>query len=260
MRAISSRPRPYSAAAADLLHTIRAQPAPAPALTGGATADFLDTSAAALRQLPAALVIVVLATLALLFVFTRSLFLPLKASLINLLSLTATFGAMVYIFQQGQVRYRVGDFTVTGTTDLMLPFIAFFLAFGLSMDYEILLPARITEAYDRTRDTTRATAEGLQAAASLFTASAAVVLVVLLALAVTDVVQMKIIAVTVALSVLLDTVVIRPLMVPAVMKLAGRANWWLPAPLRRHLRLLHPATEPSQHQTAASGSGMSMRP
>jgi RND superfamily putative drug exporter len=142
---------------------------------------------------------------------------------------------MVFIFQQGHLRWLVGDFTATGTTDLMLPLIAFFLAFGLSMDYEILLLARISEAYHRTRDTTRATAEGLQAAAPLFTASAAVVLVVLLALAATEVAMVKGIAVIVALSVLLDAAVIRPLLVPAVMKLAGAANWWLPAPLRRRL-------------------------
>lgn len=235
--ALNSAPRPYSAAAAHLLHTVRTQPAPAPALTGGATAELLDTRDVTFRWLPAALAVVVIATLALLLVFTRSLFLPLKALVINFLSLTATFGAMVYVFQQGHLRHLVGTFTVTGTTDLALPFIAFFLAFGLSMDYEILLLARVSEAYNRSRDTARATAEGLQAAAPLFTASAAVVLVVLLALAATDVTDIKIIAVTVALSVLLDAVVIRPLLVPAVIKLAGAANWWLPPPLRRRLPL-----------------------
>lgn len=231
--ALNSTPQPYSDTAFDLLHTVRAQPSPAPTLTGGATADFLDTRAMAFQRLPAALTVVALVTFVLLLVFTRSLFLPLKALLINALSLTATFGAMVHIFQQGHLRHLVGDFTVTGTTDLTLPFITFFLAFGLSMDYEILLLARITEAHGRTRDTTRATAEGLQAAAPLFTASAAVVLVVLLALAATDVVNIKIIAVTVSLSVFLDAVVIRPLLVPAVMKLAGRANWWLPGSPQR---------------------------
>ncbi|PIM66861.1 transporter [Streptomyces sp. JV178] len=246
--AINSAPRPYSAAAAHLLDTIRTQPAPAPALTGGATAELLDTRDVTFQWLPPALAVVVVATLALLFVFTRSLFLPLKALVINFLSLTATFGAMVYVFQQGHLRHLVGAFTVTGTTDLALPFIAFFLAFGLSMDYEILLLARVSEAYSRSRDTARATAEGLQAAAPLFTASAAVVLVVLLALAATDVTDMKIIAVTVALSVLLDAVVIRPLLVPAVIKLAGAANWWLPTPLRRRLPLPS-APEPLGHDT-----------
>lgn len=248
--AISSKPRPYSPQGIDLLQSIRAQPGPAPAITGGVTAEFLDTRTVVFQRLPGGLAAVALATLALLLVFTRSLFLPVKALLINLLSLTATFGAMIFIFQQGHLRWLVGDFTVTGTTDLMLPLIAFFLAFGLSMDYEILLLARITEAYHRTRDTTRATAEGLQAAAPLFTASAAVVLVVLLALAVTEVAMMKGIAVTVALSVILDAVVIRPLLVPAVMKLAGAANWWLPAPLR--LRLPHPPDLSSPRHPATS--------
>ncbi|MFE7837069.1 MMPL family transporter [Streptomyces sp. NPDC057474] len=247
--AISSSPRPYSTAGIDLLHSVRTQPAPAPAITGGATADFLDTRDAVFQRLPGSLTIVAVATLALLLVFTRSLFLPLKALLINLLSLTATFGSMVFVFQQGHLRRLVGDFTVTGTTDLTLPLIAFFLAFGLSMDYEILLLARISEAHSRTRDTIRATAEGLQAAAPLFTASAAVVLVVLLALAVTDVANIKAIAVTVAFSVLLDAAVIRPLLVPAIMKLAGPANWWLPIALRSRLPL-HPEP-PLPHDPAS---------
>ncbi|MFF8387381.1 MMPL family transporter [Streptomyces kanasensis] len=248
--AISSQPRPYSPQGIDLLRSIRTQPAPAPAITGGVTAEFLDTRTVVLQRLPGALTAVVLGTLALLLVFTRSLFLPVKALLVNALSLTAAFGAMVYIFQQGHLRWLVGDFTTTGTTDLMLPLIAFFLAFGLSMDYEILLLARISEAYHRTRDTTRATAEGLQAAAPLFTASAAVVLVVLLALAATEVTMVKVIAVTVASSVLLDAAVIRPLLVPAVMKLAGAANWWLPAPLRRRLPY-HPDLPPPRLPTAS---------
>ncbi|MGZ3113760.1 MMPL family transporter [Streptomyces sp. H62] len=251
--AISATPRPYSAEGLGLHHSVRAQPAPAPIIIGGATAEFLDTRTVVLQRLPGALAIVAALTLALLFAFTRSLFLPLKALVINLLSLTATFGAMVFVFQQGNLRWLVGDFTVTGTTDLMLPFVAFFLAFGLSMDYEILLLARISEAHIRTRDTTRATAEGLQAAAPLFTASAAVVLVVLSALAVTEVTNMKILAVTVALSVLLDAAVIRPLLVPAVMQLAGTANWWLPAPWQRRLRPHpHPASTRSSTTPATS--------
>ncbi|MEU9438637.1 MMPL family transporter [Streptomyces sp. NPDC048252] len=251
--AINATPWQYSTAAVDLLNTVRAQPAPVSALTGGATADFLDTRTSAFHRLPGAVAVVTVATLVLLLAFTRSLFLPLKALLINLLSLTATFGAMVYVFQQGHLRQWFGDFAMTGNTDLSLPFIAFFLAFGLSMDYEILLLARITEAHVRTRDTVRATAEGMQAAAPLFTASAAVVLVVLLALAVTDVAILKTIAVTVALSVLLDAAVIRPLLVPAVMKLAGDANWWLPAPWRRHLPL-RPGSELHRQHTAATAN------
>ncbi|MEU9800839.1 MMPL family transporter [Streptomyces sp. NPDC051000] len=251
--AINAAPWPYSTAAVDLLNTVRGQPAPVSALTGGATADFLDSRTSAFHHLPGAVAVVTVATLVLLLAFTRSLFLPLKALLINLLSLTATFGAMVYIFQQGHLRQWFGDFAMTGNTDLSLPFIAFFLAFGLSMDYEILLLARITEAHGRTRDTVRATAEGMQAAAPLFTASAAVVLVVLLALAVTDVAILKTIAVTVALSVLLDAAIIRPLLVPAVMKLAGNANWWLPASWRRRLSQ-RPGSELPHHHTAATAN------
>ncbi|MFE9703274.1 MMPL family transporter [Streptomyces sp. NPDC005930] len=231
--ALNAPASPYTSSAATLVHRLQDQPAPVRPVMGGATAEFLDTQALLARRLPGALAVVAAATLALLFAFTRSLFLPLKALMLNLLSLTATFGALVYVFQEGHLRWLVGDFEPTGTVNLMLPPIAFFLAFGISMDYEVLLLARIGEAYRRTRDTTRATAEGLQAAAPLFTASAALVLIVLLALAATPVTNLKCVAVTVALSVCLDALLVRPLLVPAAMQLAGAANWWLPRPLQR---------------------------
>lgn len=182
------------------------------------------------------------ATFLLLLVFTRSVFLPLKALAVNLLSLTATFGAMVFVFQQGHLKWLVGDFTATGTISVVVPVITFCLAFGLSLDYEILLLARIREAHARTGDTVRATAAGLQAAGPLFTASAALVLAVLLALATAEVALVKLLAVTTALSVVLDTVAIRPLLVPAVMRLAGRANWWLPSLPRRLPRTARPSS------------------
>ncbi|AQS71554.1 MMPL family transporter [Streptomyces pactum] len=230
--AISTASLPYSSDATGLVRAIEDVPAPAPVMAGGPTKEFLDSQAAVARALPAAVTVIVLATLLLLFFFTRSLFLPVKALVVNSLSLTATFGAMVFVFQDGHFTWLVGHVTATGTTDLMLPLIAFFLAFGLSMDYEILLLARITEAHQRTRDTVQATAQGLQSAAPLFAASAALVLVVLLAMAAADLATIKLIAVTVALSVFLDVLIIRPLLVPAVMALAGSFNWWVPATLR----------------------------
>lgn len=225
----------YAPSTVDLVRRIRALPAPVHPLIGGPTAEFLDTQTIISHRLPAALLLATTATFLLLLVYTRSLFLPLKALCLNLLSLTATFGAMVLIFQDGHLRWLVGDFVPTGTIDVMMPIVVFCLAFGLSMDYEILLLSRIMEARTRTHDTEQATAAGLQAAAPLFTASAALVVTVLLALATAEVASVKLIAVCTTLSVLLDTVLIRPLLVPAVMKLAGSANWWLPHPVHRFL-------------------------
>ncbi|MGG7569457.1 MMPL family transporter [Streptomyces sirii] len=250
----------YAPATVDLVRRIRALPAPVRPLIGGPTAEFLDTRTIVSQRMPAALILATAATFLLLLAYTRSLFLPLKALCLNLLSLTATFGAMVLIFQDGHLRWLVGDFVPTGTIDVMMPIVVFCLAFGLSMDYEILLLSRIMEARTRTRDTVQATAAGLQAAAPLFIASAALVVTVLLALATAEVVSVKLIAVCTTLSVLLDTVLIRPLLVPAVMKLAGSANWWLPHPLHRILPPRHvPATVPGRFATSPPASPSSAR-
>ncbi|WP_058043168.1 MMPL family transporter [Streptomyces roseifaciens] len=245
--AVSGEADPYAPASTALITRLQEARAPAPPLVGGPTAQFRDARNTLAQRLPWALGAMAVATFVLLLAFTRSVFLPLKALALNLLSLTATFGAMVFIFQQGHMKWLVGDFTATGTVSVVMPVVAFCLAFGLSLDYEILLLARIGEAHARTGDTVRATAAGLQAAAPLFTASAALVLTVLLALATAEVALMKLLAVTTALSVVLDAAVIRPLLVPAVMRLAGRANWWLPALPRRGARtvLPQPSSSPS---------------
>ncbi|WKU48344.1 MMPL family transporter [Streptomyces sp. VNUA116] len=240
--AVSGTAGPYAPESAALVDRLRAARAPAPVLAGGPTAQFQDARDVLARRLPWALGAMAAATFLLLLVFTRSVFLPLKALAVNLLSLTATFGAMVFVFQQGHLKWLVGDFTATGTISVVVPVITFCLAFGLSLDYEILLLARIREAHARTGDTVRATAAGLQAAGPLFTASAALVLAVLLALATAEVALVKLLAVTTALSVVLDTVAIRPLLVPAVMRLAGRANWWLPSLPRRLPRTARPSS------------------
>ncbi|MGK5548559.1 MMPL family transporter [Streptomyces sp. URMC 127] len=239
--AVSGAADPYAPQSAALADRLRAAPAPAPVLTGGPAAQFQDARDVLARRLPWALGAMGTATFLLLLAFTRSVFLPVKALAVNLLSLTASFGAMVFVFQQGHLKWLVGDFTATGTVSVVMPVITFCLAFGLSLDYEILLLARIREAHARTGDTVRATAAGLQAAGPLFTASAALVLAVLLALATAEVTLVKLLAVTTSLSVVLDTLVIRPLLVPAVMRLAGRANWWLPPLPRRAVRPSLPA-------------------
>ncbi|MFE2498075.1 MMPL family transporter [Streptomyces scopuliridis] len=256
--AVSGPVAAYGPASTRLAHAVRAVSAPAGPRLAGPAAELADIKAALVQRLPYAAVLVTLCTLALLALFTRSLFLPVKALLMNLLSLTATAGGMVWIFQEGHLRFLTGDFTVTGTTDLLTPMVAVCLAFGLSMDYEVLLLSRIGEAHARTRDTVRATAAGLQAAAPLFTASAGVVIAVLLALAAADITVIKLIGVTVALSLLIDALLIRPLLVPAVMALAGPVNWWLPkgirrrfaAPAARPLASVKPTAEPVTEHTA----------
>lgn len=230
--AVSGPPAAYGPAGTQLARSVRVTGSPVAVRLAGPAAELSDIEAAVARQLPYAAALVILCTLALLGVFTRSLFLPVKALLMNLFSLTATAGGMVWVFQEGHLRSWVGEFTVTGTTDLLTPMVAICLAFGLSMDYEVLLLSRIGEAHAHTRDTVRATAAGLQAAAPLFTASAAVVIAVLLALASADITVIKLIGVTVALSLLIDTLLIRPLLVPAVMALAGNVNWWVPSGFR----------------------------
>jgi RND superfamily putative drug exporter len=223
---------PYSAQSLTLVGRLRGVPAPAPALFGGPTAEFQDTRDVLVTRLPWALAVVTAGMFTLLAATTRSLFLPLKALVLNALSLAGAFGTMVLVFQQGHLKWLVGDFTVTGTTSLLMPVVAFCIAFGLSMDYEILLLARITEAHRSTGDTIEATALGLQAAAPLFTASAAVVGAVLLAMATAQVTLVKLLAVTTLTAVLLDVLIVRPLLVPAVMRLADTANWWLPGRTR----------------------------
>ncbi|RLV10321.1 transporter [Streptomyces griseocarneus] len=226
--AVHGPSEPFGTDTVRLARAVRASPAPVPPLVTGAPALLLDVRQAVADRLPWAVAIVIAATLALLLVFTRGIFLAAKAVVMNALSMTATFGVMVWIFQDGHLRHLLGGFTATGTVDLLTAITVFFLAFGLSMDYEVLLLARVVEAHDRTGDTRSAVASGLQGAAPLFTASAAVVSAVLLSLAGSGITTIKLIGVTVAVSVAVDALIIRPLLVPAVMALAGPANWWTP--------------------------------
>ncbi|WP_406112898.1 MMPL family transporter [Streptomyces sp. NBC_01014] len=253
--AVSGPASAYGPASTRLTRDIRSTGAPTAVRLAGPAAELADIKSAIAGRLPYAAGLVALCTLVLLALFTRSLFLPVKALVMNLLSLTATAGGMVWIFQDGHLRFLVGDFTVTGTIDLLTPMVAICLAFGLSMDYEVLLLSRIGEAHTRTRDTARATAAGLQAAAPLFTASAAVVIAVLLALASAQITVIKLIGVTVALSLLIDTLLIRPLLVPAVMALAGPVNWWLPSRFRRERPAVPPPVVPAPASAVGTAPG-----
>lgn len=224
---------PYSAAGRSQVATLRSVPAPAPALVGGASAALVDTEHAIGSRLPYALGIIGLAMLIILFLFTGSVLLPVKAILANLISLSATFGAMVWIFQEGHMSSLVGHPIITGTLDTSMPVLMFCVAFGLSMDYEVFLLSRITECYAETGDTTTAVAVGLQRTGPLISAAAVIVAAVFLTFVTSGVTLIKLLGLGMALAVLIDATLVRGILVPAFMRLAGRWNWWAPAPLRR---------------------------
>ncbi|MFJ9614037.1 MMPL family transporter [Streptomyces noursei] len=229
---------PYSSAGTELVHRLRTDRAPGPVLVGGDAAVLQDTRGTLVGRLPVAMLIIGATTMVLLFLFTGSVLIPVKAVLLNVLSLSATFGAMVYVFQEGHLRALVGGFTVTGSVEITMPVLMFCVAFGLSMDYEVFLLSRIKEVYAETGDNTLAVALGLERTGRLVSAAAALVAVVMIALATSGITFLKLLGVGLALAVLLDATLVRGVLVPAVMRLAGRANWWAPPPLRRlHDRL-----------------------
>ena len=228
---------PYSAAGEDLVAAVRHLQAPLGAQVTGPSAQLVDTKASLFGNLPAAGAIIALVTFALLFVMTGSVVIPVKALVLNLLSLTAIYGAMVFIFQDGHLAGVLG-FTPTGTIDTSMPVLLFCIAFGLSMDYEVFLLSRIKEEYDRTGDTVTSVAAGLERSGRIVTTAAALLAIVFVAFATSQVSFLKLFGIGTALAILVDATLIRALLVPAFMRLAGRANWWAPAPLRRlHARV-----------------------
>ena len=175
---------------------------------------------------------VVLATLVLLFMMTGSLVVPIKAVLMNILSLGASFGAMVWIFQDGHLSGLLG-FDSVGALDLWMPVLILIFAFGLSMDYEVFLLSRIKEVHDQTGDNDLAVAVGLQRSGRIITSAAALIVVVFAGFATGEVLAVKQLGVGLAIAVIVDATLVRTLLVPATMKLLGERNWWAPAPLRR---------------------------
>jgi RND superfamily putative drug exporter len=157
---------------------------------------------------------------------------PLKALIMNLFSVTASFGAMVYIFQDGNLTWLVEDFYAPGYVDATTPIMLFCIAFGLSMDYEILLLSRIREYYDKTGDNAYSVAMGLERIGKLFTAGSVIMACTFGSLIVSDYSLLKLYGFGVALAVVVDAVLIRSVVVPAFMRIAGDWNWWAPRPLR----------------------------
>ncbi|MCX5305968.1 MMPL family transporter [Streptomyces sp. NBC_00160] len=218
--------------ARDLVDDVRAVDADFKTSVTGQAAVLVDAQQAIAGALPAAAALVVLATLLLVFLLTGSLLIPLQAVLLNALSLTAMFGAVVWVFQDGNLSGLL-SFTATGDIETTLPVLMFCIAFGLSMDYGVFLISRMKEEYDRTGDHESAVRTGLARTGGLITAAAVILAVVMVAIGTSRVTNTKMLGLGIALAVLMDAMVVRSLLVPAVMKLTGRATWWAPAPLRR---------------------------
>ncbi len=223
---------PMTGEAEDAIHEIRAMEAPFDAQVGGATASLVDTKSAIISLVPWAALWIAVATFVLLFLMFGSILVPIKALVLNTLSLTATLGAMVWIFQDGNLSGLLG-FTPTGLTDSATPILIFTIAFGLSMDYEVFLLARIKEEYDRTGDNHQSIVTGLAKTGRIVTAAALVLSITFFAFATGGITFMKLFGLGLGLAVLVDAFVVRATLVPALMQLAGSANWWAPAWARR---------------------------
>ncbi|MCX4669061.1 MMPL family transporter [Streptomyces sp. NBC_01381] len=221
---------------------IRDTRAPAPALVGGYPAETTDFRATLLERLPYAVALILLATFGVLFLMTGSVLLPAKATVLNLLSLSVMFGCLVWVFQEGHLSGLLG-FTPTGSIEPSIPVLMFCVAYGLSMDYEVFMLARIKEEYERVGDTEAAVAAGIRRSAPLITAAAGILALSFLAYATGGVVFLKELGVGTALTILVDATLIRVVLLPVAMRLAGRANWWAPAPLRRLHRRFGPREE-----------------
>jgi len=208
----------------------------------GSEASLADFKAEIASRAPWAATWIAVATFALLFLMTGSVLIPLKALVMNVLSLGATFGALVWVFQDGHLASLLG-FTAFGAIEIWAPVIIFTFAFGLSMDYEVFLLSRIKEAYDETGNTNDAVAHGLQRSGRIITSAAFLMLIVFLGYAAGHTLGVKEFGLALAIAVAVDATLIRCILVPATMTLLGKANWWAPAPLRRlHQRLgLHEA-------------------
>lgn len=225
---------PHSERGEALARAVRDVPSPLAGerVVGGQSARLIDAKASLFGDLPLALAIIAGITFVLLFLMFGSVVVPLKALVLNVLSLSATFGAMVWVFQEGNGSGLL-DFTATGSLAATVPVLMFCVAFGLSMDYEVFLLSRIKEEHDRGATNVASVAVGLQRTGRIVSAAAVIISVVFLAFATSGVSFIKLFGIGLTLAVLLDAFVIRGTLVPAFMRLAGEANWWAPRWLRR---------------------------
>lgn len=224
---------PRTPEAQDLIHKIRNLNAPEGTLVGGVAADYTDSQDGISQTLPLALGWIAITVLILLFLFTGSIILPIKAIILNVLSLAATMGVLTWVFIDGNLQWLVGSFTVTGTLDTSIVILIAVVVFGLSMDYEVFLLSRIREEHDAGKSNEDAVAIGLQRSARIITAAALLLAVVFASFILSGVTSIKSMGFGVALAVILDATIVRGLLVPALMRLFGERNWWAPEALKR---------------------------
>ncbi|MFL5685954.1 MAG: MMPL family transporter, partial [Chloroflexota bacterium] len=194
------------------------------------------------RRMPIMIAVVILLAFILLMAVFRSVVVPLKAAVMNLLSIGAAYGVLVVVFQWGWLDGFLG-FQSTGAIDTLTPPLVLAVVFGLSMDYEVFLLSRMKEVWDTTGDNTEAVARGLERSGRIVTSAALIVVVVAGSFAFADIVLIKALGLGVAIAVALDATVVRALLVPATMRLLGRWNWWMPASLERFVANRLPASE-----------------
>ena len=222
-----------SPAAEKMITEIRALNVPEGTLVGGVAADYADSQIGIAKKLPLALGWIAIGTLILLFMFTGSIILPIKAVILNLLSLSATLGVMTWIFIGGNFTWLVGSFTNTGSIDTSIVILIAVVAFGLSMDYEVFLLSRIKEEHDAGHSNVESVALGLQKSARIITAAAVILSTVFAIFMTSGVTSIKAMGFGVAFAILLDATLVRALLVPALMRLFGERNWWAPKALKR---------------------------
>lgn len=224
---------PRSPEAQNLIHELRDIQAPAGTIVGGVAADYTDSQDGISSTLPLAFGWIAISVLILLFLFTGSVILPIKAIILNVLSLAATMGVLTWVFIDGNLQWLVGDFTVTGTLDTSIVILIAVVVFGLSMDYEVFLLSRIREEHDAGKSNDDAVAIGLQRSARIITAAAVLLAVVFASFVLSGVTSIKSMGFGVALAVMLDATIVRGLLVPALMRLFGERNWWAPKSMQR---------------------------
>ena len=245
VQTISANPF-VSDASQDTVRAIRQLQAPpgATVQVSGASADFIDFQSSLASHLPIALAIVIVATLVILFLMTGSVILPIKSLIMNFLNLSAVFGLLVLIFQDGRLEGFL-DYSSPGAIEQTMPILLFAVAFGLSTDYAVFLLSRIKEARDAGASDSECVAIGLERTGRIVTAAALLFAVAMGAFATSQIIFIKENGVGTALAVLIDASIIRALLVPSLMELLGKWNWWAPAPLRRlHERIGIGESEP----------------
>ena len=224
---------PRTPEAQKMVHDIRNLNSPAGTLVGGVAADYTDSQDGIAQTLPWALGWIALSVLILIFVFTGSIILPIKAVVLNMLSLAATMGALTWVFVDGHLQWLVGSFTLTGALDTSIVILISVVVFGLSMDYELFLLSRIREEHMAGKTNIESVATGLQRSARIITAAALLLAVVFAAFITSGVTSIKSMGFGVALAVILDATIVRALLVPALMRLFGERNWWAPKWMQR---------------------------